>query len=159
MHTYCVKLGSAWEEGLPWLLPAIREIAQESTGFSPNELVFGHAVTGPTAVLADGWCTSEAPISILAYVSGFRYQLYETIAAARHRLGMSQSKMQCLFNQEAEPRSFKPGDLVLALLPILNSPFQAKFSGPYDIAKCLAYHNVLIKTPNCWKKVQVYRKF
>ena len=71
LRSYCVELGSDWEEGLPWLLLAIREVVQESTDFSPNELVFGHAVRGPTAVLAE-WCTAETPANVLDYVSGFR---------------------------------------------------------------------------------------
>ena len=47
LRSYCVELATDWEEGLPWLLLAIREVAQESIGFSPNELVFGHVVRGP----------------------------------------------------------------------------------------------------------------
>jgi len=39
---YCVELSRDWEEGLPWLLLAAREVQQESLGFSPNDLVFGH---------------------------------------------------------------------------------------------------------------------
>lgn len=40
---------------------AIQEVTQESLGFSPNELVFGHAVRGPTAVLAGEWRSSTLP--------------------------------------------------------------------------------------------------
>ncbi len=32
------------EIGLPWLLLAAREVVQERTGFSPNDLGFGHKV-------------------------------------------------------------------------------------------------------------------
>ncbi len=42
-----------WEEGLTWLMLSAREVCQESTGFSPNDLVFGHTVRGPLAVLRD----------------------------------------------------------------------------------------------------------
>ena len=155
LRSYCVELGSDWEEGLPWLLLAIREVVQESTGFSPNELVFGHTVRGPTAVLADEWGVAEVPVNVLDYVSGFRYRLYEARAAARHKLGKAQSKMQRLFNRKAEHRSFNVGDKVLALLPLLNSPFQAKFSGPYEIVKCLNGHNYVLGTADWRKKVQV----
>lgn len=155
LRSYCVELGSDWEEGLPWLLLAIREVVQESTGFSPNELVFGHAVRGPTAVLADEWCTDETPVNVLDYVSGFRYRLYEARAAAIRKLGKAQSKMQRLYNRKAKDRSFNVGDKVLALLPLLNSPFQAKFSGPYNIVKCLSDHNYVLSTPDRRKKVQV----
>lgn len=41
LRSYCTELSKDWEEGLPWLLLAAREVCQESTGFSPNNLVFG----------------------------------------------------------------------------------------------------------------------
>lgn len=37
LRAYCTELGRDWEDGLPWLLLAAREAAQESTDFSPNE--------------------------------------------------------------------------------------------------------------------------
>ena len=47
LHAYCTELDRDWEEGLPWLMLAVREALLESTGFSPNDLVFGHTVGGP----------------------------------------------------------------------------------------------------------------
>ena len=40
LRAYCVQMKGDWEEGLPWLLLAAREVVQESTGLSPNDLVF-----------------------------------------------------------------------------------------------------------------------
>lgn len=42
LRVYCVELNRDWEEDLPRLLLAAREVQQESLGFSPNALVFGH---------------------------------------------------------------------------------------------------------------------
>ena len=53
MRVYCGQMAADWEEGLPWLLLAVREVTQESTGFSPNELVFGHTVRGPLPALQE----------------------------------------------------------------------------------------------------------
>ena len=53
MRVYCGQMTADWEEGLPWLLLAVREVTQESTGFSPNELVFGHTVRGPLPALQE----------------------------------------------------------------------------------------------------------
>lgn len=44
IRAYCLQTGKDWVEGLPFLLFAAREAVQESLGFSPNELVFGHTV-------------------------------------------------------------------------------------------------------------------
>lgn len=63
LRSFCVELHSDWEEGLPWLLLAIREVSQESIGFSPNELVFGYDVRGPTPLLADG-CSTKSPPAV-----------------------------------------------------------------------------------------------
>lgn len=60
-----------WEEGLPWLLLASREISQASTGFSPNDLVFGHRVRGLLSVLQDDWKSPGPPQSLLSYVCDF----------------------------------------------------------------------------------------
>ncbi len=56
---------------------AAREVAQESTGFSQNELVFGHTVRGPLALLQDGLTAMEPEQNVLAYVSDFKRRLYE----------------------------------------------------------------------------------
>lgn len=52
---------------------------------------------------------------------------------AQKALEKSQSEMQCLFERKAVSQSFKLGDQVLVLFPMLTSPFQAKFSGPYTV--------------------------
>ncbi len=46
-RTFCAQSEKEWDEGLPLLLFAVRETQQESLGFSPAELVFGHTVRGP----------------------------------------------------------------------------------------------------------------
>lgn len=42
--------------------------------------------------------------------------------------------MKSLHDRHAECCEFSPDDQVLALLPLVGSPFQAKFSGPYTVA-------------------------
>ncbi len=53
--------GKGWDEGLPLLLFAVRETVQESLGFSPADLVFGHTVRGPLKMLKENWL-SEAEV-------------------------------------------------------------------------------------------------
>ena len=44
-----------WDDVLPYLLFAYREVPQESTGFAPFELLYGHRVRGPLDVLKEVW--------------------------------------------------------------------------------------------------------
>ena len=53
LRKYCLEVGGNWDEGVPFALLALREAVQESLGFSPNELVFGHTVRGPLQVLKE----------------------------------------------------------------------------------------------------------
>ena len=46
---------------------------------------------------------------------------------------------------------FKPGDKVLVLLPVPQSPLQAKFFGPYTIEKKLSDLNYIVHTSG-WRK-------
>ncbi len=68
---YCVELKQDWEEGLPWLLLAAREVVQESAGFSANELVFGLLT-----LLHDTIAQPEPPTNLTECVNGFRRRLY-----------------------------------------------------------------------------------
>ena len=155
LRSYCTELGKDWEEGLPWLMLASREVIQESTGFSPNDLVFGHKVRGPMAILEDSWKVAEPPKSLLDYVNGFRRRLIFAVESAKENLGLAQNKMKSLHDRRAEPRQFKAGDQVLRLKPIITSPFQAKFSGPYTVVRQVTEQNDTIATPDSRKKTKM----
>lgn len=45
LRKYIMDSGREWDDGVPLALFAVREIVQESLGFSPAELVFGHTVS------------------------------------------------------------------------------------------------------------------
>lgn len=148
-------MGADWEDGLPWLLLAAREVTQESTGFSPNELVFGHIVRGPLAALQSDWKEAVPPQNLIDDVHGFRQRLYSARELAKEKLSSAQDKMKRLYDRRAVRRVFSQGDKVLALLPMVGSPFQAKFLGPYTVVKQLSEQNYLVATPERRKHHQL----
>ena len=82
---YCIENSKDWDEGVHLLLFAVRESVQESLGFSPFELVFGHAVRGPLLLLKE-------KISVLKYVATFKDRLFRAGQIAKRNLQESQSK-------------------------------------------------------------------
>lgn len=66
---------------------------------------------------------------------------------ARKNLARTQTKMKKRYDGQTEHREFLPGDQVLALLPIITSSWQAKFSGPFSVLKKLSDQNYLVSTP------------
>lgn len=68
-----------------------REVFQESMGFSPNDLVFGHSGHGPLAVLQDGLVQSEPPKNLVDYVNGFHHLLYVSVHVTKKNLEGAQA--------------------------------------------------------------------
>lgn len=153
---YCVELNRDWEEGLPWLLLVARKVQQESLGFSPNDLVFGHNVCGPLSFLRKGHGEDDPPQNLLEYVNGFRRRLFLADLSAQKNLIGAHSK---IFDKHAECRVFTPGDQVLVLLPSSGSPFCARFTGPYTVLRKMTDQNDQIATPDRRKAKQFSCKF
>jgi hypothetical protein len=156
IRSYCFDTCSKdWDEGIHLLLFAVRESVQESLGFSPFELVFGHSVRGPLKLLKEKLLSvDESPLNLLQYVSDFRQKLSTACDIARGNLESVQVKMKDRYDQKTEDRSFEPGDKVLALLPIPGSPLQARYFGPYTIDKKVSDLNYVINTPGRRKQKQ-----
>lgn len=156
LRAYCLESGKEWVEGLPLLMFAVREAKQESTGFSPAELVFGHTVRGPLKLLQEQLLSAnQSPVSVLDYVSRFREKLHQARDVAQSHLLTAQAKMKTHFDRKSLSRSFQPGDSVLVLLPIQNSPLQARFAGPYSIKEKLSETDYVVNTPDRKRKTRV----
>ncbi|XP_049912636.1 uncharacterized protein LOC126397732 [Epinephelus moara] len=157
MRKYCLENEKDWDEGLPFLLLAARESVQESTGFSPAELVFGHTVRGPLRLLREQFLseTDSPSINVLDYVSKFRERLHKARDAARSALTETQAKMKKRFDKKSVRREFQVGEEVLALLPMSGAALQAKFCGPYVIEEKLGETDYVVRTPDRRRKSRV----
>ena len=156
IRSYCFDTEKDWDEGIHLLLFAVRESVQESLGFSPFELVFGHSVRGPLKLLKEKFLSNdETPLNLLQYVSDFRNRLSRACEVARSNLKKSQGKMKARYDNHVIDRKFKPGDKVLALLPIPSRPLQARYFGPYTIDKKTSDLNYIINTPGRRKNKQM----
>ncbi len=93
-----------WEEGLPGLMLAAREVMQESTGFSPNDLVFGHTARGPLNLLYNQWKEAEPPENLIDYINGFYHRLYAAGELAKENLTSAQNKMKNCMTGRPVPR-------------------------------------------------------
>ena len=123
---YCIENSKDWDEGVHLLSFVVCESVQESLGFSPFELVFGHAVRGLL----------------------FAGQM------AKRNLQESQSKMKVWYDRKAKSRCFEPGDRVLVLFPAVANPLQAKYSGPYKVVKKISDTNYFVRTPGRRKETK-----
>ena len=85
LRRMCAERPKDWDKYLPALLFAIREVPQESLGFSPFELLSGRSVRGPTAILRELWSgevNDEQVLSTYQYVIELRERLEQTCQLA-----------------------------------------------------------------------------
>ena len=156
IRSYCFDTEKDWDEGIHLLLFAVRESVQESLGFSPFELVFGHTVRGPLKLLKEKFLSNDdSSLNLLQYVSDFKDRLSRACEAARTNLKSAQRKMKRWYDENAKERKFMPGDRVLALLPIPGKPLQARYYGPYTVDKQISDVNYIVNTPGRRKQKTV----
>ena len=145
---FCLENDKDWDEGIHMLLFATREVVQESLGFSPFELVFGHTVRGPLKMVKEEWLKENPSHNVLDFVSEVKYKLHKACEMAQGNLCEAQTKMKTWYDKKARERTFSPGDKVLVLLPFPGAPLRAKFSGPYTIDKKVNDLDYVVRTPD-----------
>lgn len=156
LRKFCHENDKEWDKSIPFVMFAARDVPNDSLGFSPNDLVFAHRVRGPVDVVFDAWSSgSEDPQPLLKYVQSTRERLLKATKMARDNLCKAQSSMKEYYDRNTRVRSFKVGDEVLALLPVLGKPLAAKYSGPYTIKEVIGDTNYKIETPDRRKDCQI----
>ena len=104
---YCIENSRDWDEGVHLLLFAVRESVQESLGFSPFELVFGHAVRGPLLLLKEKWLDEDPEkISVLKYVATFKDRLFRAGQMAKRNLPKVPKQNESMVRQKSKVKVF-----------------------------------------------------
>ena len=156
IRSYCLDTNIDWDESVHLLLFAVRESMHESLGFSPFGLVFGHSVRGPLTLFKDKLLShDDVSLNLLQYVSDFRTKLSNAYEMAKSNLKSAQNSMKNMYDKTSVSRTFKPGDKVLALLPVPGRPLQARYFGPYIVDKKMSDLNYVLQTPDRRKQKQL----
>ncbi|XP_062616792.1 uncharacterized protein LOC134278492 [Saccostrea cucullata] len=125
-----------WDRYLPALLFAYREVPQESTKFSPFDLVYARNFRGPMAVLKELWTKEEKDPEVKTtyqYVLDLKERLARTCELAQRELQKSKDHYKKHYDKRTKPRSFKVGDFVLLLLPTDHNKLLMQWKGPFKV--------------------------
>lgn len=159
LQKFVSDTGREWDQWLPFLLFAYREVPQASTGFSPFELLYGWEVQGPLDLLRKTWTATETKSTeqgIVQYVLQMRDQLSKYREEAEDNLREAQRKQKTWYDQQARQRNFQPGQKVLLLLPSSSSKLLAKWQGPYTITRRMGPVTYEVLQPDKKKNKQTY---
>ena len=111
------------------------------TGKFPKTLLGSHLLNVYTAgQFEDLWTSSRSrgrsPRSgdnVVSYVLAVQQKLASMSDVVRENLGEAQRRQKVWYDQNACQREFKPGDLVLVLLPTSAGSLTAQWQGPYPV--------------------------
>lgn len=117
LRKFVSKTGSDWDQWLPYLLFAYREVPQASTGYSPFELLYGRQVRGPLDILKEAW-EGDIPkerTNIVSYVLNMREKM-DTMAELVHtNMANAQKRQKAWYDQSSRKRTLSVGQKVLLL--------------------------------------------
>ena len=145
--TMCAERPNDWDKYLPALLFAVREIPQESLGFSPFELLYGRNVRGPMQILRELWSveeTDEHARLTYQYVIDLRERLEKTCTLAQDNVRRLDIKQNAFYDKRARSRKFDVGDKVLLLLPSESNKVLLQWNGPYEVLEVVNAMNYKI---------------
>ena len=140
LRKLCEEKPRQWDRYIPALLFAYRETEQESTGFSPFQLLYGRQVRGPLSILKQLWTKEledEEVKTTYQYVVDLRERLEETIQVVQDKLKQSSKRYKHYADSKAKDRQFKQGDEVLLLLPTESNKLIMQWQGPFKIVEKL----------------------
>ena len=127
-----------WDRYIPALLFAYRDSVQESTGFSPFQLLYGRQVRGPLTILRELWTKEIDDNEIKTtyqYVVDLREKLESSCEIAREELEKNSKRYKTYADAKSKDRQFKAGEDVLLLLPNNLNKLLMQWKGPFRVVE------------------------
>ena len=129
-----------WDQLIMYLLFCLRETPNESTKFSPSELVYGRKMRGLLDVAKESW-TRGNPIerklnmSTVKYMDQLNERITTALKAAGENVKEAQAKMKETYDKASTDRELKAGQQALILLPTEDNKLFSQWRGPYRVIR------------------------
>ena len=100
-----------WDEYIPYVLFAYREVPSETTGFSPYELVYGWPVRGPLGLLKEIWAgNEESEQNLIQYIVDIKEKFSRVTELAHQKKTEMQTNQKTWYDKTA-----REGSLILVM--------------------------------------------
>ena len=160
IHALADKFEDAWDECLPWILFAYREIPVETLGYSPFELMFGRSIRGPLSLIKTTWLQTQNSLdtarpNVVKFMLDLREKLRECQELSLDVANEAKSNSKVWYDRHVRKCTFDIGEQVLVLLPMPGKPLLAKYQGPYRITGKIGPVDYVISTSTKRKSQRV----
>ena len=149
--------GKDWDRLIPYVMFAIREVPQASTGFSPFELLYGRQPRGLLDLAREAWESQPSPHrSVIDHIDHMQARARRVWPLVREHMEKAQREQSRAYNKGAVRRELKVGDRVLVLVPSSECKFLAKWQGPYEVVERMGPVNYKVRRPGRRKGENIY---
>lgn len=144
MRAFTQKNPDTWHSILNFAVFSYNNTVNSTTGFSPNELAFGHMIELPTNL------TNKKPTiyNYEDYRNELRNTLYETQRLAKEQILNRKTTNKEIYDKKTNEINLEINDLVLLKTENKQGKYGLPYIGPYRVEKCLNETTVKIKKGN-----------
>ena len=150
---------SNWPQQLPYVMMAYRSSVHESTGYTPQFLVFGQELSLPLDCMYPN-PHENATTDIHEFVNNKQQTFEREFELVRRNLNEKQKRLNAIYNKKVHGPAYKEGQKVLLYHPPIavgiTSKFASPWKGPYAIERCLNNVTFGIKEENSSKQQIVH---
>ena len=138
-----------WDDHLPYLCMAYRATPHESTGVSPNLMMFGTEINMPIDVMVGTPDDNEIRCPV-DYVEWIKFSLLHAYNYANKQLGVNAQRQKHYYDLKAKPTSYKVGSFVWRWYwPAARGKLGKGWTGPFKVIDCpTSIHCVIQKSPD-----------
>jgi hypothetical protein len=140
-----------WNEYIGYILWALREVPNETTGVPPWVLAFGHLPRGPLAILKESYCGERVePVDLGRSTEQYLQELHKKLEIARGYADVhtkaAQQRYVAYYNLKSRDKHFTVGDKVLILQPdSTTSRVFSKWKGPATVVEVKSPYSYLVE--------------
>ena len=150
---------SNWSQQLPYFMMAYWSSEQESTGYTPQFLVYGQELSVPLDCMYLSPQENET-IDLHQFVHKKKQAFQRAFELVRRNLNEKQKRRNAICNKKVHGPLYKEGQKVFFFHPAIaigtTSHFKSSWKGPYIIEKCLNDVTFRIKEENSTKQQIVH---
>lgn len=140
----------SWHKYVGFVMRALREVPNETTGVAPWLLAFGQLPRGPLAVLKESWCGErEFPLDLGKTPQEYLKDLHDKLGIANmyaeSHTKRAQQRYTQRYNLRSRDKHFNINDLVLILQPDSTaSRLHSKWKGPAMVVEVRSPYSYIV---------------